>query len=356
MQFADGERIAGRRRGVRRPASARATSWPARPAWRSASAGESSPTRAARPATRSIFAIGEVAHIAGRVLGPGRPGLHDGRGRRRPTARAAPRPSRAPTCRPSSSCWASTSPASAMRSPPRTGSLEVVYADPVAGVYKKLVMSDDAQTLLGGMLVGDASAYAKLRPMVGRALGSDPTAWLLPEGMAPPSGGRRCRTTRPSARATTSRPARSAAPSPTRLHRPRRRSRPAPRPAPAAARASPLVKKLVDDRAGRGGRRGQQRAVRALRLHPGAAVRHRPGQRDLDVQRAHRAARHAAAAATSAARSPPRSWRRSATGTCSTASTRRCRTPTTTSWPTCRRTAPTRSSRASPAARSRPTG
>ena len=35
---------------------------------------------------------------------------------------------------------------------------------------------------------------------------------------------------------------------------------------------------------------------------------------------------------------------------------RRCRTPTTTSWPTCRRTAPTRSSRASPAARSRPRG
>ncbi len=69
------------------------------------------------------------------------------------------------------------------------GSLEVVYADPTAGIYKKLVMSDDAQTLLGGMLVGDASAYTNLRPMVGRALGSDPTAWLLPEGMEPPSGG-----------------------------------------------------------------------------------------------------------------------------------------------------------------------
>ena len=68
------------------------------------------------------------------------------------------------------------------------GSLEVVYADPTAGVYKKLVMSDDAQTLLGGMLVGDASAYTNLRPMVGRALGSDPTGWLLPEGMEPPSG------------------------------------------------------------------------------------------------------------------------------------------------------------------------
>jgi nitrite reductase (NADH) large subunit len=65
------------------------------------------------------------------------------------------------------------------------GALEVVYADPVAGAYKKLVLSDDAQTLLGGVLVGDASAYASLRPMVGQKLGADPTAWLLPEGTAP---------------------------------------------------------------------------------------------------------------------------------------------------------------------------
>lgn len=69
-----------------------------------------------------------------------------------------------------------------------SGSLEVVYADPTAGVYKKLVLSDDASTLLGGMLVGDASAYTSLRPLVGRELGSDPTAWLLPDGVEPPSG------------------------------------------------------------------------------------------------------------------------------------------------------------------------
>jgi nitrite reductase (NADH) large subunit len=69
------------------------------------------------------------------------------------------------------------------------GSLEVVYADPVAGVYKKLVMSDDAKTLLGGILVGDASAYASLRPMLGAELGSDPNAWLLPEGSGAPVTG-----------------------------------------------------------------------------------------------------------------------------------------------------------------------
>ncbi len=62
------------------------------------------------------------------------------------------------------------------------GALEIVWADPVAGVYKKLVLSDDARTLLGGVLVGDASAYASLRPMLGRELPGDPSAFLLPAG------------------------------------------------------------------------------------------------------------------------------------------------------------------------------
>ncbi|PRZ44286.1 assimilatory nitrite reductase (NAD(P)H) large subunit precursor [Antricoccus suffuscus] len=68
------------------------------------------------------------------------------------------------------------------------GALEIVYADPIAGVYKKVVLSDDARTLLGGVLVGDASAYAALRPMVGRELPGDPAAYLLPEGSAPAPG------------------------------------------------------------------------------------------------------------------------------------------------------------------------
>jgi len=68
------------------------------------------------------------------------------------------------------------------------GALEVVYADPVAGVYQKLVMSDDARVLLGGILVGDASAYASLRPMLGRELGADPGAYLGPAGGSAPSG------------------------------------------------------------------------------------------------------------------------------------------------------------------------
>ncbi|MCH1867776.1 nitrite reductase large subunit NirB [Nocardioides sp. CFH 31398] len=64
------------------------------------------------------------------------------------------------------------------------GSLELVYADAVAGVYKKLVVSDDGRTLLGGMLVGDASAYGVLRPMVasGIALPDNPEDLILPAG------------------------------------------------------------------------------------------------------------------------------------------------------------------------------
>jgi nitrite reductase (NADH) large subunit len=65
------------------------------------------------------------------------------------------------------------------------GAVEVVWADPVAGIYKKLVLSDDTRTLLGGVFVGDAAPYATLRPMLGAELpGGDPSAFLLPAGGA----------------------------------------------------------------------------------------------------------------------------------------------------------------------------
>ncbi|MCU1675840.1 MAG: nitrite reductase [Frankiales bacterium] len=74
------------------------------------------------------------------------------------------------------------------------GALSVVYADPTAGVYKKLVVSDDAQTLLGGILVGDASTYASLRPLVGMKLPDTPEQLLLvgPSGGALPDGATVC--------------------------------------------------------------------------------------------------------------------------------------------------------------------
>lgn len=62
------------------------------------------------------------------------------------------------------------------------GALELVYSDAVAGVYKKLVISEDGTRLLGGILVGDASAYGVLRPLVasGIALPANPEELILP--------------------------------------------------------------------------------------------------------------------------------------------------------------------------------
>ncbi len=60
--------------------------------------------------------------------------------------------------------------------------LEVVVNDAVNQTYAKLVLSDDAKTLLGGVLVGDASAYGILRPMVGESLPGDPLALIAPAG------------------------------------------------------------------------------------------------------------------------------------------------------------------------------
>ncbi len=60
--------------------------------------------------------------------------------------------------------------------------LEVAINDAVNQTYAKLVLSDDAKTLLGGILVGDASAYGILRPMVGEELPGDALALIAPAG------------------------------------------------------------------------------------------------------------------------------------------------------------------------------
>ncbi len=62
------------------------------------------------------------------------------------------------------------------------GALEVTLTNPVNRSYAKLVVSDDARTLLGGVLVGDASKYATLRALVGRPVPGDPVAMIAPAG------------------------------------------------------------------------------------------------------------------------------------------------------------------------------
>ena len=123
------------------------------------------------------------------------------------------------------------------------GALELVFADAVTGVYKKLVVSEDGTRLLGGVLVGDASAYGVLRPMVststnpGIPLPANPEELILPLGrggleLACPTRPRSARaTTSPSSRSRTRSPRTAAATAPPASPRARR-------PGPPAARAS----------------------------------------------------------------------------------------------------------------------
>ncbi|MFB2596973.1 nitrite reductase large subunit NirB [Herbiconiux sp. P17] len=67
--------------------------------------------------------------------------------------------------------------------------LEVVYADPARGLYQKVVVADDAKTLLGGIFVGDASPYASLRPLLGRELPAEAGAYLSTGSGEAPAGG-----------------------------------------------------------------------------------------------------------------------------------------------------------------------
>ncbi|MEE6260422.1 nitrite reductase large subunit NirB [Plantactinospora sonchi] len=62
------------------------------------------------------------------------------------------------------------------------GCLDVTFVDPATRVYAKLVLSDDAKTLLGGVMVGDVTAYPTLRASVGGPLPGAPLALLAPAG------------------------------------------------------------------------------------------------------------------------------------------------------------------------------
>jgi nitrite reductase (NADH) large subunit len=65
------------------------------------------------------------------------------------------------------------------------GSLDVVYSDSRAGVYRKLVVGSDG-TLLGGVLVGDCESYGVLRPLTGTVPPVAPEHLVLPAGAGAP--------------------------------------------------------------------------------------------------------------------------------------------------------------------------
>lgn len=66
--------------------------------------------------------------------------------------------------------------------------LAVTWTDPASRVYAKLVLSDDAKILLGGVLVGDTTAYPTLRACLGGPLPGPPLSLLAPAG-DPGTGG-----------------------------------------------------------------------------------------------------------------------------------------------------------------------
>ena len=62
------------------------------------------------------------------------------------------------------------------------GALDYVYTDPVAGIYKKLVVSSDGKAMLGAVLVGDAADYGTLLQITlnGMPLPEHPEDLILP--------------------------------------------------------------------------------------------------------------------------------------------------------------------------------
>ena len=65
------------------------------------------------------------------------------------------------------------------------GTESIVFSDPVAGVYKRVVLADQGTRVVGGILVGDASQYAGLAAMARGDLPTpaEPGALLAPAGV-----------------------------------------------------------------------------------------------------------------------------------------------------------------------------
>ncbi|MGV9298448.1 nitrite reductase large subunit NirB [Amycolatopsis sp. NPDC003676] len=134
-----------------------------------------------RTSDSAVYAIGECAAVEGRVYGIVAPGYAMAEvvaAQLTGTTASFPEPDTATKLKLMGVDVASFGDAHAATE----GALEVAVNDAVAGTYKKLVVTDDGRTLLGGVLVGDAAEYNTLRALVGRPLPADPGALLSPAG------------------------------------------------------------------------------------------------------------------------------------------------------------------------------
>ncbi|SFQ66399.1 nitrite reductase large subunit NirB [Amycolatopsis rubida] len=134
-----------------------------------------------RTSDSAVYAIGECAAVEGRVYGIVAPGYAMAEvvaAQLTGTTASFPEPDTATKLKLMGVDVASFGDAHAATE----GALEVAVNDAVAGTYKKLVVTGDGRTLLGGVLVGDAAEYNTLRALVGRPLPADPGALLAPAG------------------------------------------------------------------------------------------------------------------------------------------------------------------------------
>ena len=261
-----------------RPASARATSWPATAGCAVGERGGivvDAPCRTSDPA---VYAIGECALASdGRVYGLVAPGYEMAE----TAAAASPAARRAFTGADLSTKLKLLGVdvaqlrrrARRRRRLPRRASTPT----PRAGVYKKLVIGADG-TLLGGILVGDAEPYGTLRAVDRHgACRSPPSSWCCRPARAARSRSARprCRTrrvicschnvTKGAIRGADHRARLHRRAGGQEVHQGRYRLR------QLRAGAGPAGRRG----AGRERRRGRQRPVRALRAHPRRAVRDR---------------------------------------------------------------------------------
>ena len=271
--------------------------------------------RAAAPPTRDVYAIGECALRRRPDLRPGRARLRDGRGGRRPAARRRRRRSPAPTCPPSSSCSASTWPASATPSRATPGARRRSPSTTRSPASTRSSSSPTtARTLLGGILVGDAVG---VRHAARRWRERHAAARRTPSELILP-GGARARRRRRRRRAARRRPGllvqQRHQGRDLRGHRRRQGStdvggvKACTKAGTGCGGCVPLVDDLLKAELTQGRRRGQQRTCAStspysrqelfdiVRVH---GITH--------VRRAARQPRHAAAAARSASRRWPRS-------------------------------------------------
>ena len=168
--------------------------------------------------------------------------------------------------------------------------LEVVVNDAVNQTYAKLVLSDDAKTLLGGILVGDASSYGILRPMVGEQLPGDPMALIAPagsDGAGAAIGRRRAARRRADLLVQQRHEGRSH-----RRHRRRLLRRAGAEEVHAGRHLLRLVRAAAQATARGRGRRAVQGAVRTLQPVTCRAVRDRLRDLDPDLLGTDRALRH----------------------------------------------------------------